>query len=112
MNELQQKEVDKVFNEFTDVLDEMGVTYALLIDKDDTFDMSVQGDAVTICDMIINGIRSCIDETKEEHVKEIVAENYIIALTRFSSELSKKHFGIDPKKYMEELVNTVKKGAN
>lgn len=112
MKEETKKEIDRIFNNVTDELDALGVTYMLLIDKDGSMAMSAQGDADTGMDMVISGLTSMIEGIEDENNRKIIAGAYIVQLVNLASNLTKKHFGIDVKKYIDVFNSLSKKGAN
>lgn len=112
MKEELKREIDRVFNEATDRLDALDVTYLLLVDKDDSMAMSAQGDADVTMDMIISALTSMIDEIEDKKSRKIIAGAYIIQLVNLASDLTKKHFNIDVKEYVDTFNSVSKKGAN
>lgn len=112
MKEQLKKEIDRIFNSATDELDALGVTYMLLIDKDDSMAMSTQGDIDVTMDMIISGLTSMIEEIEDDKSRKMIAGSYIVQLVNLATDLTKKHFGIDVKEYIDMFNSLRKKGAN
>lgn len=112
MKESMKREIDQIFNEATDRLDALDVTYLLLVDKDDSVAMAAQGDAGTTMDMIISALTSMIDEIEDDKSRKLIAGAYIIQLVRLASDLTKKHYNIDVKEYVDTFNSVSKKGVN
>lgn len=112
MKEELNKEIGRIFDNATDELDALGVTYMLMIDKGDSMAMSAQGDVDVTMDMIISALTSMINEIEDEKNRKIIAGAYIIQLVNLASDLTKKHFNIDVKEYVDTFNSVSKKGAN
>lgn len=112
MKETLKKEIDQIFNEATDKLDTLDVTYLLLVDKDDSMAMSAKGDAETTLDMIMSSLTSMIDGIEDDESRKLIAGSYIVQLVRLASDLTKKHYNIDVMEYVNMFNELNKKGAN
>lgn len=112
MKEGLKKQIDQIFNEATDKLDALDVTYLLLVDKDDSMAMSAKGDADVTMDMIISGLTSIIDGIDDAKSRKMIAGAYIVQLVRLASDLTKKHYNIDVMEYVNMFNELNKKGAN
>lgn len=112
MKEEMKKEIDRIFNNATDELDALGVTYILLVDKDDSMAMSAQGDADTSMDMIISGLTSMIEGIEDDKARKMIAGAYIVQLVNLATDLTKTCFNIDVREYIDMFNSLSKKGAN